>query len=317
MKAIAINQYGSPDVLQWTEFPTPLPKPQELLIEIHACALNPIDFKLRSGAKKEIMSLQFPFIPGCDVSGVVKQMGSEVNNFKIGDEVYFACELTKGGGYAQQCVINQSLVALKSAVLDHTQAASLPIVGLTTIQALRDFAGIKSGDKVLIHAGAGGVGSFAIQYAKFMGAQVFTTASKDNHPYLYELGADVCIDYHTQDFLDVAVKAGKMDIVFETMGGLNYAKSILATKAGGAVPCIVNPPDADVLALSSQKDIKTDFVLVKGNTNDLDYITHLVDTCRIKPIVSSIINFDIEEIRTAHIMLELKHTKGKMVIKIN
>ncbi len=316
MKAIVINQYGSPAVLEDSDLPIPTLKSQEVLVEVHACGLNPIDFKLRSGSKKEIMPLIFPFTPGCDVSGVIVDLGNEVVDFKIGDEVYFANQLTLGGGYAQFCAVDAKIVALKPKSINHVQASSLPIVALTTIQALRDFADLQAAHKILIHAGAGGVGSFAIQYAKSLGAKVYTTASRKNHQYLLSLGADHCIDYNTEDFLKICEDEGKMDVVFETLGQLNYTRSILAAKTSGVVSCIVNPPDSDVLALSQLKNIKTDFVLVTSSKNDLDYIAKLVDEGKVKPQVQSIINFDLQDIQTAHKLLESGHSKGKIVIKI-
>lgn len=316
MQAIIFNQYGSVDVLERAELLIPKPKQNDLIVEIHACALNPIDYKLRSGVMKDVMPITFPFVPGCDISGVVRDTGSDVKNFKKGDEVYFASELTLAGGYAEFCAVDADLVALKPKKLDHVQAASLPIAGLTTLQALRDYSNIQSHHKILIHAGAGGVGTFALQYAKSIGAEIYTTGSKANHEYLYVLGADYCIDYKDEDFLKACEDAGKMDIVFETIGGLNYVRSILATKPEGVVPCIVNPPDSDVVALSELKNIKTDFVLVAGGSRDLNYMTQMVDQNQIKPQVAEIIDFKLEQIQSAHKLLESGHSRGKMVIKI-
>lgn len=316
MKAVILSQYGGPECLTLTEIPIPTPACDELLIEVHACGLNPVDYKLRSGIFHEMMPLSFPFILGGDISGVVKEVGTEAQGgFQVGDEVYFSSPLTQGGGNAEFCVIHSSVVAKKPKSLSHVEAASLPVVGLTAIQSLRDFSGIHTGDKVLIHAGAGGVGSFAIQYAKYCGAEVFTTASTKNEAYVRSLGADHVIDYHHEDFVTVCQQAGGMDIVLESMGGLTYPKSIEATRVGGSVPCIVNPPDSDTKALSERKNIKTEFLLLSGRPADLQEIALLVDSRKIRPTVSKVIS--LEEIRLAHEQIESGRTQGKWVFQIS
>jgi NADPH:quinone reductase-like Zn-dependent oxidoreductase len=205
-------------------------------------------------------------------------------------------------------------MAHKPKSISHVEAASLPVVGLTAVQALRDFSNIKPDDKVLIHAGAGGVGSFAIQYARIKGAIVYATASKKNHELMVSLGAHHCIDYHDEDFVEVCRQAGGMDIVLETLGGLNYPKSILATRDGGAVPCIVNAPDADSLTLASQRKIKTDFFLLEGKPSDLKEIAALVDGGQIKPNVTKTIT--LNDVAMGHNQIASGHTRGKWVIDV-
>ena len=249
-----------------------------------------------------------------DISGVVKSLGPGATDFQVGDQVYFSNSLDRDGGYAEFCVVDQSLVAKKPQSLSYVDAASLPVVGLTSIQGLRDFGGLKKGMKVLIHAGAGGVGSFAIQYAKSMGATVYTTASPDKRNYVTSLGADRVIDYRTEDFLKICEYEGGMDIVFETIGGDNYSKSILATKEGGAVPCIVNPPDSDTKTLAERRGVKTDFFLLHGNRTDLNLISNLVESGVIRTTVSMVL--PLEEVNAGHNQLESGRTKGKIVLKI-
>jgi NADPH:quinone reductase-like Zn-dependent oxidoreductase len=314
MKAVVMSGYGKIDVLQIKDIPIFEPTTHDLLVEVHACSLNPVDYKIRNGTLKELLPITFPHILGGDVSGVVNKVGAGVSDFKIGDEVYFANELSRGGGNAEFCLVHQNLVAKKPKSISHVQAASLPVVGLTAIQALRDFSHLKSGNLVLIHAGAGGLGSFAIQYAKNSGATVYTTASRSNHEYLKSLGADHIIDYQKEDFVEICQKQGGVDIVLESVGGLSYPRSILATKKGGYVPCPVNPPDSDTIALSKQRNIHTDFFLLRGITKDLEEIANLVDSGIIHPTVTR--TLALEEIAFGHTQLESGRTRGKWVLQI-
>lgn len=314
MKAIVIHQYGGREVLKQEEIPAPVPKSTELLVEVHACALNPVDYKLREGHLKEMLPLTFPHVLGGDIAGIVRGLGKAAQGFEIGDEVYFASRLDRGGGYAEFCVVDAGLVAKKPKSTSFAEAASLPVVGLTTLQALRDYSKIKAGDQVLIHAGAGGLGSFAIQYAKHCGARVLTTGSNRNFDYLKSLGADQVIDYHTEDFVKICSDLGGMDIVFETIGGLNYPKSILATKEGGTVPCVVNPPDSDTLALAETKKIKTGFLLLVGKPTDLDTIASLLDRHLVHPNVTKILT--LADVRLGHQQIESGRTQGKWVIQL-
>ena len=314
MKAVIINEFGGLDKLQLTEVDTPKPTADQVLVKVFACAINPVDYKLREGALQEIVQFEFPRILGGDISGVITELGKDVTDFKVGDEVFFSAHLEQNGGYAEYCVVDPSIIAKKPTSISHVEAASLPVVGLTSLQALRDFGGMKPGSKVLIHAGAGGVGSFAIQYAKAMGAEVFTTASASKRDYVKSLGADHVIDYSKEDFVKVAQDAGGIDITFETVGGENYAKSVLATNQSGSIPCIVNPPDADVKELADQKNIKTDFMLLTGIRKDLEEIASLVDQGKIKPTVSQVLA--LEEVRKGHELIQSGRTQGKLVIKI-
>jgi NADPH:quinone reductase-like Zn-dependent oxidoreductase len=314
MKAVVMSDYGTNDVLKVAELPIPQPGPTEVLVRIHATGLNPVDFKIREGHLKELFPVEFPRVLGGDISGVVVDVGALAKDFKKGDAVYFSNPLDRDGGFAEFVTVDQSIVALKPKTLNHIEAASLPVVGLTSVQALRDFAGVKKGDKVLIHAGAGGVGSFAIQYAKYLGAEVYTTASSQRSDYLRSLGADRVIDYKTEDFVDVAQKTGGMDVVFESIGGTNYLRSILATKKGGAVPAVVNPPDAETESLAKEKNIKTSFMLLQGSRKDLNHIADLIDRGIIKTSVSK--TFGLDDVALGLAELEKGRTQGKLVVEI-
>lgn len=315
MRAVVIREYGSAAVLEERNVACPKPGHGEILVEVHACGLNPVDYKIRQGHLQELFPVSFPRILGGDISGVVAEVGPEASDFNLGDEVYFSNPLDRDGGYAEFCVVDQKLVARKPPSLSHFEAASLPVVGLTSIQAMRDFGGVGKGETVLIHAGAGGVGSFAIQYAKVLGAKVFVTASRENAHYVMSLGADRVIDYRTEDFVDICQKAGGMDFVFETIGGTNFPQSILAAKRGGIVPCVVNAPDSDTLALAELHDVKTGFMLLRLDKKDLELISEMVERQMIRPTVSRLLTLD--KVRDGHAQLESGRTQGKIVVRIH
>ena len=314
MRAVVINQYGGPELLQLVNAELPPVGQTELLVEVHACALNPVDFKIRCGELAGVFPVKFPHILGADVSGRVCGLGSHATDFKIGDEVYFVNRLNRNGGYAEFTAVEQSLVAKKPAGLSHVEAAALPLAALTAIQTLRDFCKLQAGQKVLIHAGAGGVGTMAIQYARHLGAEIFTTGSRARQSYLRELGADRVIDYHTEDFVTVCNDAGGMDCVLESLGGNHYPKSILATKPGGAVVCIVNPPDSDSLTLSSDRQIKTDFMLLSPSRKDLSLVRELVENGHLRVYVAH--SYPLEEAQAAHSELQKGRTQGKLILQM-
>lgn len=314
MRAIVMDGFGDESVLVARAMPVPEPGPGQLLVEIHAGGLNPADYKIRSGHLADLFPVRFPRILGGDVSGVVRVLGAGAGRFSPGDEVFFSLPLDGDGGYAEYCVVDEALVAAKPASLRHTEAASLPVAGLTSVQALRDFAGLKAGQKVLVHAGAGGVGAFAVQYAKYLGAEVFATASGANREFLLSLGVDRVIDYRTEDFVEVARAAGGMDAVLDTLGGPNLPRSIRATRRGGAVPCIVNPPDEGTRALAAASGVRTDFFLLHGSASDLAHIAALVEAGRIRPFVSR--TLPLEQAREGHRLLESGRTRGKIVLEV-
>ncbi len=316
MKAVIIKEFGSTDVLELTEVSKPQPKSNEVLISIHSSGLNPADYKIRNGDLAEVFPSPFPRILGGDLSGIIEQVGEGVGDFEVGDEVFAAAPLNANGSYAEFIALDASIVAKKPQNISLTKAASLSVVGLTSIQALRDIGKLKNGDKVLIHAGSGGVGSFAIQYAKHLGATVYTTTSAKNTDYVKSLGADVVIDYTKEDFVEVAKKDGGMDMVFETIGGEeHYLKSIEAAKEGVAVPCIVSPPSEKVVAAAKAKNIKADFLLLQLLKNDLETVAKLVETEVVKSTVSK--EFDLSKVKEAHLAMESGKTVGKMVLNIS
>lgn len=314
MKAIAIEKYGSVDELLLKDLPLPEPESGQIRVNVKACGLNPVDFKIRQGLLEALFPVQFPWIPGGDIAGVIDKVGDNVSGLKPGDQVFFAAPLDKNGGYAEFCTVAADAVVQIPSNLSFEEAASLPVAGLTSIQALKGYGGLKPGQKVLIHAGAGGVGSFAIQYARHLGAEVFTTASAGNEEYVRSLGAHVVIDYKKQNFVDICQNAGGMDVILESLGGLFYPESIKAAKTGARVPCIVNPPDSDSLALAESSQIKTGFLLLESDQKDLLEICELMTSETIRP--GRYETLLPEQIKEAHLRLESGRTKGKFILSM-
>jgi NADPH:quinone reductase-like Zn-dependent oxidoreductase len=235
MRALAIDRYGGPEVLRLQDLPPPALGDDDVLIDVHAAGVNPLDFKIRAGLLKRIRSDRFPLILGNELSGVVANTGRNVKSFKVGDEVFARVDKQRLGAFADQAAVPQSHVAPKPANLSHVQAASVPLVALTAWQALVEYAEVRPGQKVLVHAGAGGVGSFAIQLAASLGAQVATTASPANHDFVRRLGADVVVDYTSRSFEN---ELSGYDAVLDTVGASTLLKSFRVLKPGGMVVSI-------------------------------------------------------------------------------
>jgi NADPH:quinone reductase-like Zn-dependent oxidoreductase len=248
MKAVVIRSYGGREVLDVEEVPVPGIADDEVLIRVHAAGVNPVDWKVRAGYLKEMLPYEFPLTLGWDVSGTVAEAGSNVTGFSTGDEVYALADISRNGAYAEFIVVKADGVALKPDSLDHVHAASVPLAALTAWQALFDTADLSRGQKILIHAAAGGVGSFAVQLAKWKGAHVLGTASARNREFLLGIGADEVIDYTTTPFEDAAVD---VDVVLDAMGGDSRERSWKTLKSGGILVSIVGPPDESWLRYPS------------------------------------------------------------------
>ena len=244
MKAVQVHNYGGPEVLRFEDAPRPEPGSGELLIRVHAASVNAIDWKARAGYLKDVFPLPLPYIPGWDVSGIVEAIGPGVSKFKKSDEVYARPDGARNGKgtYAEYVVVKETEAALKPKSIDHVHAAAIPVVALTAWQALFDQAGLSEGQKILIHGAAGGVGSFAVQLAKWKGAHVFGTASGQNQAFLRELGVEEPIDYEKTRFEDVV---HDVDVVLDTLGGDTQNRSWKVLKKGGILVSIVAPPSAD------------------------------------------------------------------------
>jgi len=241
MKALVFKRYGGPDHIAFADIPRPVPKPDEILVQVHAAGLNPIDNAIPKGTFKPILKFQLPATLGSDLAGIVVEVGSHMTWFKPGDAVFASIFDLGRGAFAEYAVVPENAAALKPANLDFVQAASIPMVGLTSLQALKERAQIKPGQKVFIPAGAGGIGTFAIQLAKHLGAKVATTTSAGNVDMVRGLGADEVIDYKKQEFEDVL---RDYDAVLGTVRGDSIKKSLQILKSKGKVVSLIGPPDA-------------------------------------------------------------------------
>lgn len=310
MKAVRIHQYGGPEVLFFEEIQRPTPGPGELLIKVRAAAVNPGDWKVREGYLKEYFPLSLPATIGADFSGTVEATGSGVTKFKRGDEVYSSnLDLSKGGAYAEYTLANESEVALKPKSVDHVHAAGVPVAAQTAWQALFDTAKLRAGQKVLIHAAAGGVGIFAVQFAKAKGAYVIGTASGKNQAFLRELGVDEAIDYEKTRFEDVA---HDVDVVLDTIGGEVQERSWKVLKKGGSLVSVVGPPNAEQAAKYGVRALF--YVLSHNSSADLVEIAGLVDSGRVKTVIDTVL--PLAEARRAHELSAQGHARGKIVLEV-
>jgi NADPH:quinone reductase-like Zn-dependent oxidoreductase len=306
MKAIRIHQYGGPEVLAQVEMQRPTPGANEVLIKIHAASVNPADWKIRAGYMKDFLPLTFPATLGADISGTVEEVGPGAARFKQGDEVYASLGLG-GGGYAEYVVTKEEIVARKPATLNHVQAASVPVAALTAWQALFEVAQLQAGQKVLIHAAAGGVGNFAVQLAKAKGAHVIGTASFKNQAFLGELGVDKALDYQKTRFEDVVHDA---DVVLDTIGGDTQERSFKAFKKGGILVSIVQPPSPE---LAAEYGVRALFYGGHPSSSNLAEIAKLIDAGKVKTVIETVL--PLAEARRAHELSQSGHARGKIVLK--
>lgn len=332
MKAFITDRYSKQDPMRLGEMPEPELGDDDVLIEVHAAGLNQLDSKIKSGEFKLILPYRMPLVLGHDVAGVVSRVGSRVQQFKVGDEVYSRAPDHRIGTLAQFIAVNESAVARKPASLSMEEAASIPLVGLTVWQALVEKANLKKGQKVFIQAGSGGVGTFAIQLAKHLGAIVATTTSTANVDWVRRLGADIVIDYRKQDFESIL---HGYDVVLNSQDGKTLEKSLRILKPGGQLISISGPPDpafaADIGApgfvklilrlLSSgvrrrAKRLGVDyaFLFMKASGGQLREITPLIDAGAIRPVVDKV--FPFESTNEAMVYVEAGRAKGKVVIKV-
>lgn len=332
MKAFMIDKYGKADVVRFADMPEPVLQDDDVLVEIHAASINPLDLKIRSGEFKLLLPYRLPLIMGNDCSGVVVRVGARVKRFKVGDEVYARPHQDRIGTFAERIAIKEDGLALKPKTLSMEEAASIPLVGLTAWQALVEKGQLKKGQKVLIHAGSGGVGTFSIQLAKHLGATVATTASAANADMLKKLGADIVIDYKKDDF---ATALQGYDLVLDTQGGETLKKSISVLKPGGKVIGIAGPPDADfaeasgaawlfklifgllsysVRSAAKRRAASYSFLFMRANGDQLGKIAALIDAGVIRPVIDKVVPF--AETKEALAYVDAGRTKGKVVIKM-
>jgi len=327
MKALQIVKYGEiKEGLSLNEIDKPSIKSNDILVEVKAASLNPIDYKMVEGKLKDMISLKLPSTIGFDVSGVVVEKGADVKNFEIGDEIYSRVPQEQMGTVAEFVAVNSEFAALKPDNITFEQASGLPLTGLTAIQALEK-VGIKENDRILIHAGSGGVGSFAVQYAKAKGAIVYTTTSTSNIDWVKALGADRVIDYKTEDYKEIA---NNLDIVFDTLGDDYTFDAFEIIKDGGRVTTIVGPPDEETAKQMRMQDYKLPEKLEKlikdrsaeykltwmqPNAEQLKEIAIMVEDRAIKPIVDLI--YSLEDGIDAYEYLASGKAKGKVIISLS
>lgn len=330
MRALAIRRYRAP--MEVMELPRPEPGPGELLVRVRAAGVNPIDYKIRDGAVKVLLPFSFPLILGTDLAGDVQAIGPGVTRFELGDAVYSRLDNDRIGAFAEYAVVRESAAAKKPPSLDYVQAAALPLVGLTAWQALIDLARLQSGQKVLIHAGSGGVGTFAIQLAKHLGAQVATTASAKNHALMKVLGADEVIDYKAMPFEEVA---RNQDVVLDTQAGDTLLRSFEAVKPGGIVVTIGGRPDGKfarawglpsplvwilgflnrkVDRLARLKKVRFEYLFMHASGEQLEKIGALVDQGLVKPILDR--TYPLGAAAEAISYVESGRAVGKVVIRV-
>jgi NADPH:quinone reductase-like Zn-dependent oxidoreductase len=308
MKAIRIHSYGGPEVLAYEEAPRPTPGAGEVLVEVCAAGVNPVDWKIREGLLKDRLQYTFPFIPGWDLSGIVEEIGPEVTRFRPGDAVFSSPDLSRDGAYAEFAVVDASLVAQKPRSIDHVSAAGIPLAAMTAWQALFEGALLKRGQRVLIHAGSGGVGSFAVQFAKWKGAHVLATCSTANADFVKGLGADEVIDYRQTDFTHMR----HVDAVLDTLGGEVQDRSWQVIKPFGILVSTVSQPS---VATAESLNIRHAFVHLKPDGALLAGIAKLVDAGKIKSPVETVL--PLAEARQAQELSQTGHARGKIVLKIN
>ncbi len=308
MKAVRIHSYGGPEVLVYEDAPRPQAGKGEVLVRVHAASINPVDWKIREGYAKDRLHHRLPLILGWDASGVVDAVGSGVKRLKKGDQVYSRPDVARDGAYAEYVVINEPLVALKPKSIDHIHAAGIPLAGMTAWQSLFDAGGLSAGQRVLIHAAAGGVGHLAVQLAKWKGAYVIGTASARNHDFIRGLGADEVIDYRAIPF-EKAVH--DVDVVLDTIGGDTQARSWKVLKKGGILVSIVSPPSAEE---AGAHGVRQAYVFMQPKLTQLQELATLVEAGKLSCAVETVL--PLSEARRAQELSQSGHARGKIVLDV-
>ena len=313
MKAVVFDRYGGVEVLQYREVEKPTIKPDQLLVQVRASSVNPVDWKIRQGHLQLLSGFNFPRIVGSDISGVVVEVGLEVTKFQPGDEVYTFLNPLTGGACAEYCIVPESVASIKPKNITHAQAAAVPIAGLTALQALRDLGEIQAGKKVLINGASGGVGIFAVQIAKAMNAEVTGVSSARNSDLVNDLGANFVLDYAEIDFTQ---QAQKYDIILDAVGNKTFAEceSVLETEGVyiSTLPSFDNLAPMLVSLFMSGKKAK--LIVANANNSDLGILRELIESGKVDPIVDR--TYSLEEVAAAHTYSETGRAIGKIAISI-
>lgn len=314
MKAVVINKYGAPEVLQFQDIPKPEIKSDQMLVKVYATSINPIDWKTRNGMLKIIFGNKFPMVLGYDISGEVVEVGSGVTQFRPGDQIYACLDPATSGSYAEYAAVSEKVANLKPQNLSHEQAAAIPLAAETALQALRDLGGIKAGWRILINGASGGVGTFAVQIAKALGAEVTAVCSQKNAELVKNLGADSIIDYTNQDFTKESVK---YDIIFDAVANRSFWECQNILSSNGVyvttVPDFANSAAFFITQLLPGKKAK--LILLKSNGKDLAYLKELSEANKLRPIIAR--TYPLSEIAEAHAESEKGRVVGKLVIAVS
>lgn len=319
MKAMVLKSFGGPDSFELCDVPTPRPLAGQVLVRVHATSINPLDYQVRRGDYPDLVPL--PAITGHDVSGVVEEVGPGVTSFSPGDEVWYTPQIFEGpGSYAEYHVAAENIIGKKPASLSHLEAASLTLVGGTVWEALTVRASLRVGESILVHGGAGGVGHVAIQLAKAIGAKVFTTVREANFEFVRRLGADVVIDYKTEDYVEVILREtdGRgVDVVFDTIGGDTLSRSPDALAQLGRIVSIVDIAQPQNLIQAWGKNASYHFVFTRQNRGKLDELSTLIERGQLRPHVGAV--YSLADIPLAHARLESPNNglQGKIAIAVD
>jgi NADPH2:quinone reductase len=318
MKAVVLKSFGGPEAFELQELPKPVPQAGQVLVRVHATSINPLDYQVRRGDYPDLVPL--PAITGHDVSGVVEAIGPGVTAFAPGDEVWYTPQIFDGpGSYAEYHVAAESIVGKKPPSLSHLEAASLTLVGGTAWEALVVRAGLRVGESILIHGGAGGVGHVAIQLAKAIGAKVFTTARENNFDFARRMGADVVIDYEKEDYAAAILRetGGRgVDVVFDTIGGDTLSRSADVLAQLGRVVSIVDIAQPQNLLQAWGKNASYHFVFTRQHRGKLDELSALIERGQLRPHVGAV--YALADIAQAHARLETPNNglQGKIAIAV-
>jgi NADPH:quinone reductase-like Zn-dependent oxidoreductase len=315
MKAVIIEQYGGREVLKLSDLPRPEPREGEVLVRILAAGVNPVDWKIRAGYLQQRMPSAFPITLGWDLAGIVEERGLGARRFEAGDKVYAYARKNSihDGTYAEYIALPESYLSLKPKNITFEKAAAVPLAGLTAYQVLADRAALKKGQTCVIVGASGGVGSFAVQFARLLGARVIAVASRKNHAYLRFLGAQSTIDYVGSGFVEGVRKILPQgaDVVFSPAGGESLKKAFDCAKKGGKLLTISEPGDPE---LAKAKGIQLIYHFVEPNSRQLDLFRGWIEKGKLKVNVSKV--YPLEEAAKAHEAIESGHTRGKIVLKI-
>lgn len=308
MKAVRIHEYGDADVLRHEDAPEPVCGDDDVVIRVMGTSVNPVDWKIREGHLKEMIPYSFPFIPGWDVSGVVHAVGRNAKAFKIGDEVYSRPDIARDGTYAEYVAVRENEVAHKPKSISHLEAGTLPLAGITAWEAMVTIGGVTEGQRVLVHAASGGVGSLAVQIAKSRNAYVIGTASATNRELVQSLGVDEFVDYEAQD-LQAATK--EIDVVFDTIGGATQDDSWSVLAPGGILISIVSQPSEEE---ARKRGVRCSYLFIGPNVDALNGLAALVDSGRVRPVVGA--EFALQDVKLAHALSESGRAKGKIALVV-